>query len=125
MKEQILNELFKLLQSANGAANGAGDLLRQKVPELCHQIVAWEIGFHLLFFIFFVLTMAFGVWVMKKFWKDQKERWECNCDCSPSWMLGALVAGASVPFAMINAVDLMYALISPDLVVLDYLRGIR
>lgn len=124
MKDQIANELVKLLQSANSATEGAGNFLQQKIPELCQQIVNWELAFHLFFFLFFLSMIGFGVYVMKMRWKEQKK-----CDrystFDPTWIGGLLTTAISVILFVVNGVSIIYTLVFPDLVVLNYFRNIH
>ena len=43
MNQEFMNQIANMLASAQSAAAQAGLAIKAEVPELCRQIVAWEI----------------------------------------------------------------------------------
>lgn len=124
MKEQLTNELIKLLQTANGAATGASDVIKQKVPELCHQIINWELTFHGIFAALFLIVLSYGIYMMKQRWEIHKDK--INYDSADFiWIVGLTTSLMGGFILIVNVVCLLCAIISPDLVVLDYFKYIK
>lgn len=121
MKEQLTNELIKLLQTANGAATGAGDILKQKVPELCHQIINWELTFHGFFAALFFIMLSYGIYVIKHRWEIHKDK--VSYDSGDwFWILGLIMSSCGGLFLIVNVACLLYTIVSPDLVLLAYFK---
>ena len=124
MKEQLTAELLKLLQSVNSAAGGAGDFLKQKVPELCQQIINWEYAFHIFFSVVFMVAIVIGSWCVHRRLK-QEASMEEDGDVDILWLVSWFGVATGVVFFIVNVVSVIYVITSPDLVVLDYFRSIR
>jgi len=119
MKEQLTNELIKLLQTANSTTIEVTDILKQKIPELCHQIINWELGFHIFFAVLFLIMMCVGIYTMRQNWETQREYCKLD-DVYFPWMYGLILSLIGGVFMIINVVYLLYVIIAPDLMILNY-----
>ena len=124
MKEQISAELLKLLQSANSATEGASSFLQQKLPELCHQIVSWNIAFDTFFMVLFGVPVVWAFWCLLNRWPDMKDA-DSRGSADTLWAMALVTALVGIFFFSVNAVDLIKNLMAPDMVVLDYFRHMR
>ena len=123
MNDQISAELLKLPQNVDGAASGTVEIIKQQFPELCHQIIVWEMTSRFTGMIISLLVVFLGVWLIKHYEAEALEGKSNFNVCTP-WIVGFLMI---LICGIVAGADLFYgmkAIVAPDLVILTAIGDI-
>lgn len=118
MNQALGDQVAKIIASAGSACASASAFVQERAPELCRQIVAWELWSNaayagLAFIALFLLALVLYVAYKKNF--------------ADGYAAIALFSAVGLMFAVSAVREGLYGcvkpLCAPDLVVLDYVRA--
>lgn len=131
MKEALMEQVAKILASVHDTAAGAALAIKAEVPELCRQIVAWELWRNVAYGIMWLCaTLAFALAGLKAArWAAKSEEKDWQGLLPGILVITAVMAalfmvpiGTAALFGHVTAV--IKCLTAPDLVVLDYVKSV-
>lgn len=131
MKEALMEQITKILASVHDTAAGAALAIKAGVPELCRQIVAWELWRNVTYgIVWLCVTLAFALAGLKAArWAIKSTERDWNVLFPGILVIAAVMAallmvpiGTAALFGHVTAV--IKCLTAPDLVVLDCVKSV-
>lgn len=115
MNVELQNELAKLVKTTNDTTIGIVQMIKEKVPDLCRQIVNYEIGCSCCAILISMMLIPFGLYLTSK-------RCKIIGNEDKGFFSGLLVI-ICVSVLIFGIGGLIKPVFAPDLVVVDYVKG--